>query len=140
MSLPVQSWLQRFTERRTTRECATRQFMDGDDVRFITLTSSNLFELVRRHQFCEPLFYHLNAVHLIIPPLRDRPEDIPVLLRHFLSVHARAPVPRLSAAAWQRLGTYAWPGNVRELRVVAETLASRELPRLFEPDDLPPPF
>ena len=138
MSLPVQSRLLQFIEPRTIRDGAGRRFVHSNRVRFITVTSQNLFELVERHLLCESLFYRLNVIHLIIPSLRDRPEDITVLLRHFLSLSPRARVPRLSTEAWQRLVTYAWPGNLRELRAVAETLASRELPRLLGPDDLPP--
>jgi DNA-binding NtrC family response regulator len=106
-------------------------------VRFITMSHARLFELVLCDQFCESLFYRLNAIHVIIPPLRDHPEDIPVLLRHFLSLPAHAPVSCLTRAAWQRLLTYEWPCNVRELQAVAETL-SRGLDRLLDLHDLPP--
>jgi two-component system nitrogen regulation response regulator NtrX len=129
MSVPTQLRLLRVIEETTAR---------GHRVRLITVTASDLFELVQFEQFCEPLFYRLNTIHLAVPPLRDRPEDIPLLLRYFLSLYARRSVPRFSTAAWQRLVTYAWPGNLRELRVVAQTLAVRELPRLVEPADLPP--
>jgi two-component system NtrC family response regulator len=108
------------------------------DVRIIIAANSSLFDLVLVDDFHECLFYRLNTIHLMIPPLRDRPEDIPPLLRHFMSLDARGPVPRLSPAAWDMVMTYLWPGNIRELRSVAETLASRQLRRLLEPDDLPP--
>lgn len=138
MSLLMQARLLGTIARRRTRGRDGRGAVQGHHVRFITATSEDLFELVRFRQFYEPLFYSLNTIHLVIPPLRDHPEDIPVLLQHFFSRCAPAPIPRLSHAARQRLLTYAWPGNVEELRVVVETLASHELPRLLEPDDLPP--
>ena len=127
--LPVQPRLLRFIESEMT---------NGSDVRLMTATRTDLFERVRSSQFRDGLFYRLNVIHLIIPALRDRPEDIPILLRHYLSFYGRAEVPRLSTAAWQRLVAYPWPGNVQELKAVTEKLAVRDPPRLVEPDDLPP--
>jgi DNA-binding NtrC family response regulator len=134
----LQSQLLEFLERQTIEGFAGRSFVHGTSVRFVTVAGTSLFDLVGSGQFCESLLYRLNAIHLIIPPLRDRPEDIPVLLHHFLTLHARTSVPRLSQSALQRLVTYKWPGNIRELRTVAETLVSRHLDRVYEPDDLPP--
>jgi DNA-binding NtrC family response regulator len=134
----VQSRLLQLVERRA-RPVATRAgIVNTHDVRFLTITNCDLFELVRRDQFCESLFYRLNPIHLVIPPLRARPEDIAVLLEHFFSIYARAARPRLSAEAWHQVMTYTWPGNLRELNEVAATLVARELPGPFEPDDLPP--
>ena len=113
------------------------EMTNGSNVRLITATRTNLLERVRSNQFRNDLFYRLNVIHLIIPALRDRPEDIPILFHHYLSLNARADVPRLSAAAVQRLVAYPWPGNVQELKAAAETLAVQDLPRLVEPDDLP---
>jgi DNA-binding NtrC family response regulator len=109
-------------------------------VRFITMSDARLFELVQCDQFYSSLFYRLNAIHVVIPPLRDHPEDVPVLLRHFLSLPPHAPVSCLTRAAWQRLLTYEWPGNIRELQAVAETLLTRGLDRLLDLHDLPPGF
>ena len=106
--------------------------------RFITVSNANLFELVQCDEFSERLFYRLNPIHLIIPPLRDRPEDIPVLLRYFMALPAYASLPCLSRAAWHQIVTYEWPGNVNELQAVAEALMSREPGRLLDLDDLPP--
>jgi DNA-binding NtrC family response regulator len=89
--------------------------------------------------FREDLFYRLNVVHLRIPPLRERREDVPELLRHFLELFARQhelEMPRVSAPALDHLTAYSWPGNVRELRNVAERLVVRNVP-LVLPDDLP---
>jgi two-component system response regulator AtoC len=139
MSAPMQARLLRFIEHRTAGGRELGQPSYGTDVRFIAVTSGDLYKLVRFQDFGESLFYRLNRMHLVIPPLRERPEDIPLLLRHFLSMYASgATVPHLSTAARQRLVSYAWPGNVGELRAVAEALASRNLTRSIEPEDLPP--
>jgi DNA-binding NtrC family response regulator len=132
MSLALQSRLLDFIKQQTNGPGADTA------VRFITMSHAKLFELVQCDEFCESLFYRLNAIHVIIPPLRDHPEDIPVLLRHFLSLPAHAPVSFLSRAAWQRLLMYEWPGNIRELQAVAEMLQSRGLDRLLDLHDLPP--
>jgi DNA-binding NtrC family response regulator len=130
LSREMQSRLQRFVDRSA----------DGSQVRFITATTNDLFELVRSRQFSESLFYRLNAIHLVIPPLRDRAEDIPALLHQFLSACAPAPVPRLSTAIRRQLAKHPWPGNLWELRAVAEALASLDRPHVLEPDDLPARF
>jgi len=132
MSPAIQARLLEFIDRQTIGRTARTY------VRFITVSNANLFDLVGVDKFSETLFYRLNAIHLIIPPLRDRQEDIPVLLRHFMSLPAYAPLPCLSRAAWRRIVTYEWPGNIRELQCVAEGLRSRGLGRLLDLDDLPP--
>ncbi|MGH7533518.1 MAG: sigma-54-dependent transcriptional regulator [Gemmatimonadales bacterium] len=95
------------------------------DVRVIAATARPLEELVRDGRFREDLFYRLNVVQLALPPLRDRPEDIPALAAHFLAqAGARLGRPlRLSPDALGRLLEYRWPGNVRELRNVIERAA-----------------
>ena len=128
----VQAGMLDFIDRHTVGPTA------GASVRFITVSHANLFDLVQCDEFSASLFYRLNAIHLIIPPLRDRPEDIPVLLRHFMSLPAYASLPCLSRAAWQRMVTYEWPGNIRELQGVAEALRSRGPGRFLDLDDLPP--
>ena len=137
LSPEMQSRLHQFVERPPVPASAGQVVARGCQVRFITATSSDLFGLVRGRQFGESLFYRLNAIHLVIPPLRDRAEDIPALLQQFLSACAAAPIPLLSTATRQQLAAHPWPGNLLELRAVAETLASLDRPRV-EPDDLPP--
>jgi DNA-binding NtrC family response regulator len=132
MSPAIQALVLEFLERQTVGRAARAS------VRFVTVSNANLFDLARRDEFSDALFYRLNAIHLIIPPLRDRPEDIPVLMRHFMSLPAYAPLPCLSRAAWQRIVTYEWPGNIRELQGVAEALRSRGPGRFLDLDDLPP--
>ena len=125
---PMQMQLLQFLESGTT----------NGSPRLMTATGPNMFERVRSDTFGTDLFYRLNIIRLLIPALREHPEDIPILLGHYLSSHAKTNTPRLSPGALQRLMEYAWPGNVQELKDVAETLAAKDLPRFIEPEDLPP--
>ena len=137
LSPPMQCRLLRFMEHRATRGGTSgRAFGQNRGLRFITATRSDLLELVQSQRFDESLFYRLNAIHLAVPPLRARREDIPLLLCHFMSQFART-APRLSPAAWDFIVKYPWPGNICELKGVAVTLASIER-RMLQPSDLPP--
>jgi DNA-binding NtrC family response regulator len=101
------------------------------DVRVIAATHRDLEEEVRRGRFREDLFYRLNVVHLRVPPLRERPEDVPVLARHFLARFAErfgvAPL-RATDALLSRLTAHPWPGNVRELENAVERLVALSPP------------
>jgi two-component system response regulator AtoC len=87
------------------------------DVRVIAASNKDLMQLVREGTFREDLFYRLNVIRIEIPALRQRREDIPLLVEHFLQKHAsvKRKVPRLSSEAMTLLMGYSWPGNVREL-------------------------
>lgn len=88
------------------------------DVRVIAATNQNLAEQVRARQFREDLFYRLNVLPLALPPLRARPDDIPLLAAHAIedvSKRLRIQAPSLTQADVARLRQYDWPGNVREL-------------------------
>jgi two-component system NtrC family response regulator len=89
------------------------------DVRVIAAMLHDLASRVANGTFREDLFYRLNVVHLHVPPLRERPEDIVPLAQHFLA-HAAQPPKRLTPAAQRILLAYPWPGNVRELKNVLE--------------------
>jgi DNA-binding NtrC family response regulator len=99
------------------------------DVRIISATNKDLLEEVRRGNFREDLYYRLNVINLKLPPLRDRSDDIPALVEHFLSQLSReAGVEKsIAAAASQLLAAYSWPGNIRELQ--------NEVKRLFALSD-----
>jgi two-component system, NtrC family, response regulator HydG len=96
------------------------------DVRLIAATHQDLEERVGAGTFRADLYYRLNVVPLVVPPLRERAEDIPMLVEHFLGASRRrndhAIVERLSAALVAALAEYRWPGNVRELENVVERL------------------
>ena len=96
------------------------------DVRIIAATHRDLRTLIRQGTFREDLFYRLNVVPIRLPPLRERPEDIPDLARHFLAQAAAQglPVKSMDAAAMERLKRYRWPGNVRELENLVRRLAA----------------
>lgn len=88
------------------------------DVRFIVATNQNLEKMVQEGNFREDLYYRLNVFALRLPPLRERKEDIPLLVGHFIQKSAK-PI-QVSAEAMQALMAYSWPGNVRELQNVIE--------------------
>ena len=93
------------------------------DLRFIAATNHDLAKLVAEERFREDLYYRINTVVLKLPPLRERPEDVPAIAEHLLSQLARdirRPVPSLDPDAEQALAEHSWPGNVRELRNVLE--------------------
>ena len=96
------------------------------DVRIIAATHRDLRQAIRQGIFREDLFYRLNVVPIRLPPLRERAEDIPALVRHFFTDATRQGLPAksLDAAALERLKTYRWPGNVRELENLVRRLAA----------------
>ena len=117
-----------------------RTAVGGNNVRLMTATSANLFERVQDGTFRDDLFYRLNVIHFVIQPLRDRPDDNPLMFQHYLSLHARTRPPRLSSAACRRLVEYPWPGNVTELKTVTKQLGAQDLPDVIEPEHLPCPI
>lgn len=111
------------------------------DVRVIAATNRPLERMVADGTFREDLLYRLNVVVIALPPLRARPQDIPVLAQHFLQqVRVKHPhtAQRISEEAMARLMTYAWPGNVRELRNVLEGALVLGDGQTLEPRHLPP--
>lgn len=110
------------------------------DVRLISATNKDLYQLVRKGSFREDLFYRLNVITLHLPPLREKKEDIPLLAYYFMRRYAEKTgkgVNRISLDALQSLQEYSWPGNVRELENVIEralvlsegdSVTARELP------------
>ncbi|MEP3113981.1 nitrogen regulation protein NR(I) [Nisaea sp.] len=96
------------------------------DVRIVAATHRDLRQLIRQGMFREDLFYRLNVVPIRLPPLRERKEDIPDLVRHFLALAQREGLPEKSVdgAAMQRLTAYNWPGNIRELENLVKRLVA----------------
>ena len=110
------------------------------DVRIIAATNRDLARMVKDGKFREDLFYRLNVVRIVLPPLRERREDIPMLAHHFLQKVATAndqPVRGFVPDTMARLACYHWPGNVRELENVIERMVSLAPGPLIMPDDLP---
>ena len=96
------------------------------DVRIIAATNKDLRMLIQQGLFREDLFFRLNVVPLRLPPLRERTEDMPDLIRHFFALAEREGLPpkQIDPAALERLKRYRWPGNVRELENLARRLAA----------------
>jgi DNA-binding NtrC family response regulator len=95
----------------------------GVDIRFITATNKNLEELVERKLFRQDLYYRLNVFPIVVPPLRERKEDIPLLAAHFIAKFSHEMgkiIQGISQEAVNVLASYPWPGNVRELQNVIE--------------------
>ncbi len=109
------------------------------DIRLIASTNRSLEELIETKQFRSDLFYRLNVVPIVIPPLRERPEDIPALIDHALMRQRRsgAAPKRISSAAYDRLMTYGWPGNIRELENAIEHAIVMSEGEEIQVEDLP---
>ncbi len=110
------------------------------DVRFLAATNKPLDEMVRQDKFREDLYYRLRVVEIDLPPLRDRSEDIPLLIEHFLKRQGqeRGLNYSVSPDALAALVGYAWPGNVRELENALESAVALNRSGTITPDDLPP--
>jgi two-component system response regulator HydG len=110
------------------------------DVRILAATHRDLAQLVSEGKFREDLYYRLKVVHLHVPPLRDRPEDVPVLFRHFLAHYAErfgtGPL-RVPEGTMERLLAHRWPGNVRELENAIESVVALSNESAIDPALLP---
>ena len=124
MPASMQVTLLRFLDRGEYRPVGSTRTLYAD-VRVLGATNQDIQQLVSRGRFREDLLYRINTVTLQVPPLRERQDDLPVLIDHFLR-SSRLPgiqSPTLTHGAVTRLQAYPWPGNVRELRNVTERLA-----------------
>ena len=105
------------------------------DVRLVAATHRNLVEMVKRNEFRSDLYYRLNVFPIPLPPLRERREDIPALVEHFVEIYARRmgkQIGQISPETMSELTSYAWPGNIRELQNFIERsviLSSRNVLR-----------
>ncbi len=122
MPMNLQIKLLRVLEEREFQRLGSNQTVRVD-VRIIAATNTELREKVKKGEFRDDLFYRLNVVPIQLPSLRERKEDIPLLVNHFLKIIAQEdnqPVQKIDTAALKLLMTHSWPGNVRELRNVLE--------------------
>jgi len=140
MSAQMQALLLRFLESGEIQRVGSDRRTTTVDVRVMTATNRRLIDRVAKQEFREDLFYRLNVIHIEVPPLRHRREDIPALLDHFFkqfSENHQAGHLTLSDAAAMQLYSADWPGNVRQLRNVVERLVVRARNNLITPADLP---
>lgn len=134
--------LLRFLETRAVERLGSHRPL-ALDLRLVCATNRDLPQMVKEGRFREDLYYRLAVVPLRLPPLRDRRDDIPLLLTHYLRRFAQengVALARLSPEAATVLGAYAWPGNIRELRNAAENLAVLQAGKLVTPAELDPRF
>jgi len=136
----IQIKLLRFLGERTFERVGSSKTLSAD-VRLVTATNKNLEERVKAGTFREDLFFRLRVVEILLPPLRERAGDIPLLAQNFLREFASEndkPVTDFTADAMELLVTYSWPGNVRELRTAIESAVVLCRGQRISARDLPP--
>jgi transcriptional regulator with PAS, ATPase and Fis domain len=140
MSPRMQAVLLRFAESGEMHPVGADAPAAPSDVRLITATNRDLRAQIETGSFRQDLYYRLNVIEIRVLPLRERRDDIPELLRHYLDRAAEmhgTSRPTLTDAAEEALVEYSWPGNVRELKNIAERLALADWRRAIAADDLP---
>ena len=136
MSLRMQALLLRFLENGEVQAVGSDTPVARVDVRVVSATNRNLPELIAAGQFREDLLYRLRVIHLDVPPLRERPEDIRALAQSFIERSGRAVT--ISEEAFRALDRYRWPGNVRELQNVVEQIVWLAPTDRIDVEHLPP--
>ena len=140
MTLRMQGLLLRFLETGELQKVGADGGGHHVNVRVIAATNRNLREMITQGTFREDLFYRMNVIHLVVPPLRERREDIPSLVNHFRERYTalnRSPITGVSPGAMKAMVEYSWPGNVRELENVMERLIVTLQGNLIEVEHLP---
>ncbi|MCL6612740.1 MAG: sigma 54-interacting transcriptional regulator [Peptococcaceae bacterium] len=140
MSLHLQAKLLRFLQEKSFERVGGTRTVNVD-VRIVSATNKDLSRAIKEGKFREDLFYRLNVIHLRMPPLRDRPEDLEPLVGHILNrlnriMHTN--ISGVTADVLEILKNYHWPGNVRELENVLERAANYALEGPIRPSHLPP--
>ncbi len=139
MTLRMQGLLLRFLETGELQKVGADRASGRVDVRVLAATNRDLRAMIAEGAFREDLFYRINVIHLIVPPLRERREDIPALVEHFLARFSNgyAVVRSLTPDALAAMTEYAWPGNVRELENAIERLVVKARVPQAGVEDLP---
>jgi len=109
------------------------------DIRLICATNRSIYDMVKKEEFRQDLLYRINTVEIPLPPLRERQEDIPLLVDHFLQIYCkkyRIPIKRVNAATLKKLNKYHWPGNVRELQHAIERAIIMTDSTVLNPTDI----
>ncbi len=142
MSLKTQAKVLRALEEQAFERVGGRETIKVD-VRVIAASNRRLEMLIAEGRFREDLFYRLNVIPIEVPPLRERREDVPLLVEHFIRVFCAENGRRLKTVSADALAyflEYDWPGNVRELRNVVERLVIMSPRDVLDVEDLPPPL
>jgi transcriptional regulator with GAF, ATPase, and Fis domain len=140
MSTRMQVVLLRFLETGEIQRIGADRSHTRVNVRLITATNRDLQAQIAAGAFREDLYFRLNVIRLMIPPLRDRSEDIPLLVNHFVHLYGhlhKVEVSEVSTEAMDTLVGYRWPGNIRELKNVVERIVLKTAGRTIKPADLP---
>ena len=140
MSTRMQVVLLRFLESGEIQRIGADRAHTRVNVRLITATNRDLQAQIAQGAFREDLYFRLNVIRLQIPPLRERGEDIPLLVSHFLHLYSqlhKVPLSEVSPEALDALVSYRWPGNIRELKNVVERIVLKTSGRLIRLGDLP---
>jgi len=139
MTLRMQSLLLRFLETGELQKVGAERSERAVNVRVIGATNRDLRTLIAEGRFREDLFYRLNVITLVVPPLRDHKEDVPILIETFLKRFTRDrgyPPRRISPEALRALCEYSWPGNVRELENTTERLVVTSRSEVIDVENL----
>ena len=121
LSLPIQVKLLRVLQQKEFERVGGNETIKVD-VRILAATHRNLPKLISENRFREDLYYRLNVIPIFIPPLRERKEDIPYLIEHFLRKHDKQNAITITQSAIESLESRSWPGNVRELENFIERI------------------
>jgi len=141
MSLRMQALLLRFLETGEIQRIGSDRACTRVDVRVVAATNRRLLDRIAANEFREDLYYRLDVIHIVVPPLRDRRDDVPSLVNHFLEMYTKNHNTRPMQAAPETIASlqaYHWPGNVRELKNVIERIVVRQRKAVVALDDLPP--
>jgi len=142
LSLATQAKILRFLEEKEFNRVGGSKTIKVD-VRLITATNKNLNQLIKNGSFREDLYYRINVIPIVIPPLKERKEDIPILIDHFInkfSVENNKNVKGISKEALELLMQYEWPGNVRELENLVERVIALTFNEYIQLNELPLSF
>ena len=141
MSMRMQAVLLRFLESGEIQRIGADRAHTRVNVRLITATNRELRTHIEAGAFREDLYFRLNVIRLCIPPLRERTDDITLLVDHFMDFYSRqhrTPRPEMSPGAMEQLLAHRWPGNIRELKNVIERIVLKVNGRAVRAVDLPP--
>jgi two-component system response regulator HydG len=139
MPLPTQIKLLRVLESGEITRVGSNENIKVN-VRILSATNRDLEDAIRAGTFREDLYHRLKVITIRLPRLRDRTQDIPLLIDHFIKLHSQRhhkQINSITAAARRRLMSYGWPGNVRQLKNIIESMVVVDYDQVLDVDDLP---